>query len=87
MNNAKIQFIVIDENTLCYTIPEIPNTAGILRASTIRGSSYNDLTGSIAIPKRNVRLATRQDFDDYLIRNDQYDNDDRYEPLAKGSHK
>ena len=78
----QIQFIVIDENTLCYTIPELPNTAGILRASVLRGSHYNELTGDIIIPSRNVRQATRQDFKDYMVSYAQYENNPLYQQIT-----
>ena len=68
----KIDFIVINEHTLCYTTP-IPNQAGILRASVLRGSPYSELTGTIIIPSTGVRLATQADFKTYRISPDGYD--------------
>lgn len=62
-------FIVIDENTLCYTHNQAPNHAGVLASSVIKGSNYDPNNGPIIIPrdKSRIRRATREDWNTLRI--------------------
>ncbi|MEO2050277.1 MAG: hypothetical protein ABGX00_00820 [Allomuricauda sp.] len=79
MAQEKIKLVVIDEHTLGYIFPELPNSAGILRASILRGSNFNDMGGSISLHGATVRLASEKDFDDYRVVFDGYKNSPEYE--------
>ena len=63
------KYVVLNEHTLCYLIPDVPNTIGILHASILRGSPYNNLDGSAFFnPKVHaIRAATPEDFKEYRV--------------------
>lgn len=65
------------ENILGYILPELPNSLQILHASVLRGAVVDRLAGSISLPEK-WRLATGEDFKDFLVSFDGYKND-RYE--------
>lgn len=63
-----VQLVVVNEYALCYILPELPEQAGILHASILRGClCYGPLDGSMPLFGKTVRLATEQDFDDYRV--------------------
>ena len=71
-----MMMIVIGEHTLAYQ-REGAAFPSVLRASGLRGSPWNDLSGSVA-PYEDVREATRQDFEDFGVVVDAYLTDDNY---------
>jgi hypothetical protein len=77
----KIKLVVIDECILGYIQPNRtwPETAGILHASILRGSTCGRLEGWIFTSHRAVRLASEKDFNDYNVSFDGYRNDPEYE--------
>lgn len=79
MNNStsRIKLVVINENTLGYLIPNT-KYAGVLRASVIKGSQFNDLD-HVLITGKKVRLASKEDFEEYRVCFKGYDNPDEYE--------
>jgi hypothetical protein len=72
----KIKLVVINEQNLGYILPDSPEYAGLLRASVLKGSTFNEQTGSIYIKNQKVRLATRSDFNEYRVNFTGYDNGD-----------
>ena len=62
-------YVVLNEHTLGYLIPEIPNTIGILHTSMLRGSPYNNLDGWTNFnPDVDViRASTTEDFEQYRV--------------------
>jgi len=62
------EYIVIDENTLCYIRPGM-KSAGVLASSVIRGSKHDPLSGPIPIPmdEKRVRPATLEDFKTFRV--------------------
>jgi hypothetical protein len=80
MADKKIRFLVADESTLCYTIPDYPypGFAHVL-ASKVFHIRDCDL---ISIKGRNTRPATVQDFERFRIVVDGYLKDtERYENI------
>ncbi len=65
-------YIVISEHTLGYLLPPTETNpfqyVGILRASVLRGSPYDPMSGPIAYPTtHDVRPATEKDFHDFMV--------------------
>jgi hypothetical protein len=80
MENTKIKLVVLEENTLGYIDPILPDYVGILHTSVLRGSTYNSLSGSIYLGSKKVRLASEKDFDDYRVSFEGYKkHSDEYE--------
>ncbi len=63
----KTKYIVINEHTLGYLIPEMPNYVGILKASVLKGSTYNEQSGAVYIKYEIIRNATKKDFDEFRV--------------------
>lgn len=63
------KYVVLNEHTLGYLIPEMPNAMGILHASILRGSPHNDLDGwTLLVPSVDtIRAATPEDFRLYRV--------------------
>lgn len=81
--NAKIRFVVQDENLLGYIIPQLPNEVQILATSIIKGSIYSWMDGSAPSYPSRQRPATLHDFQTFRISADEYVKDtERYEPIA-----
>jgi hypothetical protein len=76
----KIKLVVIDDCMLGYILPETSNYATILASSVIRGgvSAGTPLTTKYIV-HRNIRLATKEDFDIYRVCIKGYENDPAFE--------
>lgn len=61
---SKIKLVVIDEHTLGYILPELPEYGQVLQGSILKGYPGNGWD-SLMLLHRKVRLATKQDFHDY----------------------
>ena len=74
-------FVVINDNILGCVSPERLWTADVLATSVIRGAVHGPLSGPYPMPVdgRDVRLATRQDFREFRVLEDQYDNSPHFE--------
>lgn len=76
----RIKLVVVNENTLGYIIPEIPNQYSILHASILRGAIFEVNPSSKLINKSDkIRLASREDFEDYDVYFKGYNNPEIYE--------
>jgi hypothetical protein len=79
----KIKFVVIYEHTLGYINPLQPNSVGILSTSVIRGAApYSQFDGMAAMPvfPKDIRPATRSDFDAFRVSSEGYEKDaERYD--------
>ncbi len=77
MADAKIKLVVLNENTLGYIQPELPNYVQHLHASVLRGAyqSSPSLIGSTD----KVRLASENDFSEYRVHFGSFGNKDEYE--------
>ncbi len=77
MTNGKIKLVVLNENTLGYIQPELPNYVQHLHASVLRGAyqSSPSLVGSTD----KVRLASENDFSEYNVHFGSFGNKDKYE--------
>ncbi|BBI90479.1 hypothetical protein HYO65_gp087 [Tenacibaculum phage PTm1] len=71
---SKTKIVVANENTLCYIIPQLPNSLQVLSPSIIRGSTMQDF-GSYPIENYEVRLATSKDFETYRVCENGYRED------------
>jgi hypothetical protein len=73
----KIKLVVLNENTLGYIIPELPNYVQHLHASVLRGAtgSSPSLVGSTD----KIRIASEKDFHEYGVYFGGYGNKEEYE--------
>ena len=80
---GKIKLVVINENTLGYIMPEIPNCVDVFRAKiTIPNSSRFTSNGGCQIlyNSDNIRLANKKDFDYFDVSFAKaYENNNEYE--------
>lgn len=74
----RTKLVVIDECILGYIDPALPNSAGILHASVLKGASCPQF-GSIDVQYKKVRLATAKDFDDYRVSFEGFNDSKNYE--------
>ena len=72
----KIQLIVIDNHTLGYLIPN-STMAGILHTSVLKGSTLNQYD-NVETKEKNIRLASKKDFEDFRVSFEGYENSDEY---------
>ena len=80
MNNSKIKLVVLNNHTLGYILPELPNNVQILHASVLRGAV--NCGHSVLIKKSDyVKLASEKDFDEFRVLMDGYKKDLVYEYL------
>lgn len=77
MDNTKIKIVIVDEHTIGFIYPEIPNFVAPLHTSILRGSPYSD-SSRIYVPTSKIRLANVKDFDDYRVCVDGYLKDNNY---------
>ena len=76
---TKINLVVLNEHTLGYIQPELPNYVNVLHASILRGAPFEVHPSSKLVSKSdNIRLATEQDFEDYRCSFDGYKNNNDY---------
>lgn len=76
----KIKLVVFNEYALGYIMPERPCTVYTLADSVLRGASFRAMTEPYYIGTRDtVRLAGKQDFDDFRVVFRGYDNPEEYE--------
>ena len=77
MEKGKIKLVVLDDHTLGYILPQLPNDVQILHTSPLKGSpTTSNLTSSFPIGTHsNVRLASENDFNDFGVYFEGYKND------------
>lgn len=64
----RTKIVVVNEHTLGYIHPQLPNEAGILQASVLRGATHSWMEGPLPLsPLDTVRLATPADFDTFHV--------------------
>lgn len=70
----EIRYVVIDEHTLAYVIPQQPNRYGILRASILKGATSGRLDGwdFFRGPKQKVRPAKTVDFVEFRVQSSRF---------------
>jgi len=71
----KTQFVVIDENKLCCLVPGKLHFANVLSASIIRGACDRDGICCIPMDKKDMRPATRQDFETFRVHSEGFEKD------------
>ena len=74
MNDQKIKLVVVNEHTLGYIHPEMPNTVGVLQASVLKGATFQVHPEPFSTNGKKVRLASKQDFEDFRHSFGGYDN-------------
>lgn len=75
---SKIKFVVFNEYALGYIMPEQPDTVYTVADSVLRGVSRTMAPYYIGAYD-TVRLANRQDFENFRVVFDGYDNTEVYE--------
>lgn len=76
----KIKLVVFNEYALGYIMPERPDTVYTLADSVLRGAPIRTITSPYYIGTGDtVRLAGKQDFDDFRVVFRGYDNPEKYE--------
>jgi hypothetical protein len=76
----KTKIVVLNEHTLGYIIPQLPNYVQILHSSILRGSPYGLYPDSILIGSGDtIRLASSVDFDEYRVSEIGFMNPTKYE--------
>jgi len=77
---TKIKLVVLNENTLGYIQPELPNICCVLRASILRGAVFEVLPSSKLISRFDtIRLASKADFEEYRVSFVGYEGSGEYE--------
>lgn len=78
---GKIKLVVVDEHTLGYIDPERPHQAGVLHESILRGAPFRVPASvePILIEGKNVRLASKKDFEDFNVHFGGFENTEEYE--------
>lgn len=78
----RIKLIVADEHTLGYIAPN-SNDVGVLQASVLRGATSSCPLSSLnPMPTymfKKIRLANKQDFDNFRVCFNGYNNEKEYE--------
>lgn len=76
----KIKLVVFNEYALGYIMPERPDTVFTLADSVLRGAPIRTIITPYYIgAKDTVRLAGKQDFENFKVVFHGYDNPDEYE--------
>lgn len=76
---SKIKLVVLNEHTLGYIDPRMPDYVYVLHTSILRGSNLGMNQSNYLLSKRdNVRLASVEDFDVYRVVVDGYLKDPNY---------
>jgi hypothetical protein len=78
-SNTKIKLVVIDEHTLGYINPLLPEYAGVLRSLVAKGANFSVHNDPIHLGGNTIRLATAKDFDEYRVLFTGFEKDPNYE--------
>lgn len=79
-NMQKIKLVVYNEYALGYIMPEQPQKVYTLSDSILRGAPFRVMREPYYVfPTDTVRLASRQDFEDFRVSFDGFDNPQIYE--------
>ncbi len=76
---SKIKLVVFNEFALGYIMPERPSTLYTLADSVLRGAPHTIIAPYFIGAYDTVRLANRQDFENFRVVFDGYDNTEVYE--------
>ncbi|MDR1091168.1 MAG: hypothetical protein LBL79_08850, partial [Prevotella sp.] len=72
--------VVLNEHTLGYILPELPDSVQVLHLSILKGAPFELYPDSKMISSNDkVRLASEQDFDDFRVSFDGFRDNDKYE--------
>lgn len=76
-----IKLVVLNEHTLGYILPEMPSVVHIIETSPLKGSpTSSKLTSCFPLGKLDdVRLASKQDFQEFGVVFDGYEKSKDYE--------
>jgi hypothetical protein len=76
----RIKLVVFNEHTLGYIVPELPKYMFPIRASILKGATFETSDSSKLISSNDkVRLASEQDFDDFRVCFGGFGNESEYE--------
>lgn len=78
-NTMKTKFVVVNEHTLGYIDPRMPDVIQKLAISILLGATFGSEFDNIHKPWPEFRPATRKDFDVFRISAAGYQNDVRYD--------
>lgn len=72
----RTSFVVVDNNVFgCINSVFYPNLIQVLASSVIRGATVSWIDGTVPIPVKGMRPATRADFDTFRVSQKGYDSD------------
>lgn len=84
--SARTKLVVLNEHTLGYITPGLPDVVHHLHASVLRGATNTGIGASTTIVLGDsVRLAGPKDFDEYRVVFEGYGNPDEYEYDESGT--
>ena len=73
-----IKLVVLNNHTLGYIIPEIPNCVQILHSSVLKRATNNGYSVPLN-SSDSIELASEKDFEEFRVCFDGYKNDKNYE--------
>jgi hypothetical protein len=77
---GKTKLVVFNEHTLGYIIPENAKEVYVLHESILKGATFRLNPVSSLINKNDtVRLATKEDFNEYRVSFEGYENNPNYQ--------
>lgn len=75
----RIKLVVVEENVLGYIMPQLPRIVQILHTSILKGSRFSERSVIYTDYVKSIRLASKEDFNDFRVSFNGFDNPQEYE--------